>query len=139
APNCNFPQVVHRCLKEDGMFLLHTIKNNSPNIPYMIGFFDKYIFPNGCMPYYIDIVKSTEGLQRFIIEDWHNFGTDYAKNLVWKENFDKNWPNIAEKYGEKFYRLWTFYLFSCPGYFTSRKGQLWQIILTKGVESGYRS
>jgi cyclopropane-fatty-acyl-phospholipid synthase len=60
--------------------------------------------------------------------------------MAWFENFEKNWPKIAGKYGERFYRMWKYYLLSCAGAFRARKYQLWQTVLSKtGVPGGYRT
>lgn len=101
--------------------------------------FHKYIFPNGCLPYYKDIADAIEG--HFILEDWHSFGPDYCKTLLaWRDNFIRNWPKIEHKYGPRFYRMWTYYLQMSAGAFKSRKVQLWQIALTKnGLIEGYRA
>jgi len=75
------------------------------------------------------------------MEDWHNFGTDYDKTLMaWYNNFKNTWPEIQDKYGEKFFRMWEFYLLACAATFRARKNQLWQIVLSKkGIRGGYTS
>lgn len=137
-------QMANRCLKErlpdgrQGLFLLHTIGNNVSTAigdPWMC----KYIFPGGMLPSVAQIGKAIENL--FVMEDWHSFGTDYDKTLmVWFANFDANWPKLRDKYGDKFYRMWKYYLLSCAGSFRARHMQLWQIVLSKdGVRGGYIS
>jgi cyclopropane-fatty-acyl-phospholipid synthase len=67
---------------------------------------------------------------RFLIEDWHGFGSDYDRTLMaWWRNFDAAWPRLEDRYGPRFYRMWRYYLLSCAGFFRSRQGQLWQIVL----------
>jgi cyclopropane-fatty-acyl-phospholipid synthase len=47
---------------------------------------------------------------------------------------------LRSSYGDTFYRMWKYYLHSCAGFFRSRQGQLWQIVLTKRARRGtYRS
>lgn len=133
-----YMEVAHRLLKDDGMFLLHTIGGNTSQTgtdPWI----DKYIFPNSMLPSVAQIGKSIEGL--FVMEDWHNFGADYDRTLMaWFENFDRRWPELAAKYGDRFYRMWRYYLQTCAGTFRSRHNQLWQVVLSKsGVPGGYRS
>ena len=41
---------------------------------------NKYIFPNGCLPAISHIAEASES--RFVMEDWHNFGSDYDKTLM---------------------------------------------------------
>jgi len=134
----DFFAVVERVLKDEGLFLLHTIGNYlTPR--KLDPWVDKYVFPNGRLPSAAEIAGSVEG--RFLIEDWHNFGVDYDRTLMaWWENFERGWPELADKYGERFHRMWRYYLLSCAGYFRSRQGQLWQVVLGKRARAGvYRS
>ena len=132
-----FMKVVHRCLKPDGLSLLHTIAGNS-STNSTDPWFDKYIFPNSMLPSAKQITAAAEKL--FVVEDWHSFGQDYDKTLmVWYDNFTKNWSRLKEAYDERFYRMWTYYLLSCAGSFRSRRNQLWQFVFSKnGIKGGYR-
>lgn len=132
-----FMEVVHRCLKDDGLFLLHTIGGNR-SVHSTDPWIGRYIFPNSMLPSVAQIGRAVEGL--FVMEDWHNFSTDYEKTLLaWWANFDAAWSVLRAKYGEKFYRMWRFYLLSCAGTFRARSNQLWQIVLSKhGVPGGYQ-
>ncbi len=141
----NYPEyfnVVNRCLKEDGIFLLHVIGRNHVNYPFGSDpWMQKHLFPNIYSPDPEQIIKATKGL--FIIEDWHNFGPDFAKTLLaWRENFVKGWPQLEDKkkYDERFYRMWMFYLSSSIGLVRSRRVQLWQIVFSKdGLKREYRA
>jgi len=133
-----YMKVVARCLKDDGLFLLHTIGGNL-SVRYTDPWIEKYIFANSMLPSIAQIAKACEGI--FVMEDWHSFGDYYDKTLMaWFSNFEKNWDTIKENYSERFFRMWTFYLLSCAGTFRARKNQLWQIVLSKnGVPGGYTS
>ncbi len=133
-----YMQIVNRCLKDDGLFLLHTIGSNvsgTSTEPWL----DKYIFPGSMLPSIKQIGQAIEGL--FVMEDWQNFGADYDKTLVaWHNNFVSNWNALKDKYDEKFFRMWKYYLLMCAGSFRSRKNQLWQIVLSKkGIPGVYNS
>jgi len=134
-----FFEVCRRCLKDEGILLLHTIGVSHKNIPGYDQFNHKYIFPNGYVPYYLEICKALEGI--WIIEDWHNFGFDYYKTLVaWEKNFDKNWPDLKDSYEPKFHIIWKTYLQAAQAFFLTRSFQLWQIVLSKdGLKNGYLS
>lgn len=133
-----YMKVARRCLKDEGLFLLHTIGNNKTVIS-VDPWIDKYIFPGGMLPSIKQIAKATEG--KFVMEDWHNFGADYDKTLMcWFENFSKNWETIKNNYDDRFFRMWKYYLLSCAGAFRARGNQLWQVVLSKnGVPGGYIS
>jgi len=132
-----FMKVVHRCLKADGLFLLHTIAGNT-SVNSTDSWTNKYVFPNSMQPSAKQITSATEGL--FVLEDWHSFGQYYDKTLMgWHNNFIKNWTKLKDVYDERFYRMWTYYLLSCAGSFRSRKNQVWQIVFSKkGIKGGYR-
>ncbi|VAW32895.1 Cyclopropane-fatty-acyl-phospholipid synthase [hydrothermal vent metagenome] len=133
-----YMKVVHKLLKDDGLFLLHTIGGNK-SVHATDPWINKYIFPNSMLPSIKQIGESIEKI--FVMEDWHNFGTDYDKTLMaWFENFENSWQHLSEKYDERFYRMWKYYLLSCAGLFRAREAQLWQIVLSKkGVRGGYSS
>ncbi|WP_203141530.1 cyclopropane fatty acyl phospholipid synthase [Marinobacter mangrovi] len=125
-----FMEVAHRCLKEGGLFLLHTIGKNERK-PYSDPWIDRYIFPNGELPSVGQIGDAADNL--FVVEDLHNFGPDYDRTLMaWYANFEAAWPRFADKLGERFYRMWRYYLMSCAGIFRARDIQLWQWVLSKG-------
>lgn len=132
-----FFEVARRVLPDDGLLLLHTIGKNlsrDPTDPWI----DRYIFPNGDIPSLSQITGASEDL--FIIEDVHNFGADYDRTLkAWHARFEAAWPQFAERYGERFRRMWRYYLLACAGTFRARTTQLWQIVMSpKGVPGGYR-
>lgn len=132
-------EIVEKNLKDDGLFLLHTI-GEVRSVKSTDAWTHKYIFPNGMLPSLAQLTKAAEGL--FVIEDVHNFGADYDKTLLaWFENFDRNWHKLKDKYSDRFYRMWKYFLLSSAGAFRARnKNQLWQIVLSKkGVPGGYKS
>ena len=131
-------EVARRCLKDGGLFLLHTIGDNVSRLtsdPWI----NTYIFPGGVIPSLAQIGKASEGL--FVMEDWHNFGPYYDTTLMaWFKNFDAAWPKLRETYGDRFYRMWKYYLLTCAGAFRARETHLWQIVLSpNGVPGGYTS
>lgn len=133
-----FMQVVQDRLLDDGLCLLHTIGATKPN-KKPDAWSDKYIFPGGVVPTISQMGAAMEGI--LMVEDWHNMGVDYAKTLLaWHANFEAAWPNLEPKYGDRFYRMWRYYLLSMSGAFRARSNQVWQIVLAKeGILGGYTS
>ncbi len=132
-----FMRTVRDSLEDDGLFLLHTIGRNEAGTmgdPWT----ERYIFPNSMVPSAQQISAAFEGM--FVLEDWHNFGTDYDRTLMqWFRNFQDNWETLKESYDERFYRMWTYFLLSSAGSFRARSNQLWQLVLSpSGVPGGYR-
>lgn len=129
---------VHDVLKDDGLFLLHTIGSRF-TVTTSDPWFDKYIFPNGVLPSVENIRAATNHL--FQLEDWHNFGPDYDKTLLaWYDRFVAAWPTLKDAYSDRFYRMWEYYLLSVAGSFRARNTHLWQMVFSKrGIMPEYRS
>jgi len=124
-----YMEVVNRCLKDDGLFLLHTIGSNT-SVCSVDPWLAKYIFPNSMLPSARQIAEAAEGI--FIIEDWHSFGSHYDPTLMaWHQNFTDNWHCIQDAYDQRFKRMWVYYLLSCAGSFRARRNQVWQIVFSK--------
>ncbi len=132
-----YMEIAKRSLKEDGLFLLHTIGKNTPGP--IDKWMDKYIFPNAVLPTMEQILKASRG--KFVLKDLHNFGPDYDKTLMaWNENFQKSWSKIKKDYSQEFKRMWEYYLLSCAGSFRAGKNQLWQLVFSKeGEQMEYQS
>lgn len=122
-----FFEVARRVLRPGGFFYLSTIGANRSarsTDPWI----DKYIFPNSHLPSAAQITAAMEGL--FVIEDWQNWAYDYDRTIVaWFQNFQKHWSNLEPRYGQRFYRMWKYYLMVAAACFRSRKNQVWQILL----------
>lgn len=129
-------ELQERCLKPDGLLLMHTIGRNTAakvTDPWV----SKYIFPGGILPCLKQLMEAVEGL--FVLEDLHNIGADYDPTLLaWHENYQKHLSGRGEQLGERFDRMWTYYLLSCAGAFRARSLQLWQLVFSKkGLLDGY--
>ncbi|MCJ7716576.1 MAG: cyclopropane fatty acyl phospholipid synthase [Anaerolineales bacterium] len=124
-----YMEVVDRTLKPGGIGFFHTIGTNVSDVginPWT----EKYIFPNSMLPSMAQLAAAMEGL--FVVEDWHNFGPDYDPTLLaWCDNFERTWPTLLDRYDERFYRMWRYYLLGSAGGFRSRYNQLWQVVFTR--------
>ncbi len=132
-----FFEIVDRCLNDDGLFLLDTIgaKRSSVKIDPWV---EKYIFPNSIVPSIKLIGSAIEDL--FVMEDWHNFRTDYDKTLLaWYKNINDKWYELPA-YDETFQRMWNYYLMASAGGFRAGNSQLWQIVFSKrGMKHRYEA
>jgi cyclopropane-fatty-acyl-phospholipid synthase len=124
-----YMEVVDRCLAPGGVSLIHTIgspTSEGTSDPWT----QKYIFPNGQLPSVAHLARAMEGL--FIFEDLHTFGEHYDPTLLaWHRNFVAAWPDLRAKYGDRFYRLWTYYLLVSAAAFRARYINLFQIVMTR--------
>lgn len=131
-------EVVRRCLRGRGLFLLHSIGRDDSAVstdPWIA----RYIFPNSMLPSPAQVASALEG--QFVIEDWHNFGADYDLTLqAWRRNVEAAWARLGAGYNERFRRMWRYYLGLSMAVFRCRRAQLWQLVLSpKGVAGGYVS
>jgi cyclopropane-fatty-acyl-phospholipid synthase len=127
-----FMCVARRCLAEDGLFLLHTIgtRDSFPNLTRSeLDWVERNIFPGAVMQSMKQIGAALDGV--FVTEDLENFGADYAPTLMaWHANFEEAWSILAPRYGERFRRMWRYYLLTCAGAFRARAYQVWQLALS---------
>ena len=127
--HASYFRTAHRLLKAEGLFLLHTIGLDMA-VAHTDPWIDKHIFPGGKLPAAHEVAGAFEPW--FVLEDWHNFGPDYDLTLMaWHQRFEEAWPELQPRYGERFGRMWRYYLLMCAGFFRSRQGQLWQLMLTR--------
>jgi cyclopropane-fatty-acyl-phospholipid synthase len=133
----NLMRIVCQSLEDHGLFLIQAISasvsHRQPD-PWIA----RYIFPNSMLPSAAYLTKAAEGF--FVLEDIQNFGADYDPTLMaWDKNFRASWPRFRDQYGERFYRMWRFYLLSCAGAFRARGLQLFHFVFSRnGVANGYR-
>lgn len=130
--------IVKDLLADDGIAMVQTI-GSARTAVCGDAWSTKYIFPNGMVPSGKQLTEATEG--KLLMEDWHNYGPDYAKTLMaWLENFRAHWDDWEDEFDDEFKRMWEYYLQSFAGAFRSRELQLWNIIYSKkgGVDE-YRS
>jgi cyclopropane-fatty-acyl-phospholipid synthase len=124
-----YMSTVFKNLNDDGLFLLHTIGTTCVESG-TDAWVSKYIFPNSILPTAKEIPDACAG--KFVIEDWHNLGYDYVKTLrAWYKNFTAHWNSLKKNYDERFFRMWTYYLFLFMGSFQARHLQIWQVVLSK--------
>jgi cyclopropane-fatty-acyl-phospholipid synthase len=124
-----FSQVSH-LLAPGGIALLHTIgRQSSPGgtNPWI----RKYIFPGGYIPALSEVSDAIErtGL---VTSDVEVLRLHYADTLAaWQERFQRRRREVVERMGERFYRMWEFYLASCEASFRWRDLVVFQFQLAK--------
>jgi len=104
-----FFDVVKQSLTDDGVALLHTIASKLP--PTAVNpWIRRYVFPGGYIPSLSDIAPAVEraGLVTTDVEVLRNH---YALTLeAWNRRFQRVRDRFAESKGERFCRMWEFYL-----------------------------
>jgi cyclopropane-fatty-acyl-phospholipid synthase len=58
--------------------------------------------------------------------------------MAWSDNFERGWPGLAERYGERFHRMWHYWLTASAASFRARHTHVWQVVMsTDGLPGGY--
>ena len=133
-----FFKSINKLLKEDGIFLLHTIgvvdKPTPPN-----KFINKYIFPGGVCPSFSQIIEPIEktGL---IVADTETLIRHYDKTLEnWLKRFLDKKDLIKDLFDERFVKMWEFYLASCAAAFRYRDLVVFQLQIVKNFQTAHRT
>jgi cyclopropane-fatty-acyl-phospholipid synthase len=123
-----YMELASRCLAPKGVAFIHSIAGNRPRTQ-IDPFFQKYIFPNAVLPSVSGLITAMDDL--FVVEDVHNIGPHYDRTLMaWHERFEAAWPRLRARYGERFRRMWNYYLLGCAALFRIRYLQLVHIVMT---------
>lgn len=122
-------EIVHRLLRDNGLFYLATIgasREPHEDDPWI----QKSIFPNSHIPSWDEITRSVKGL--FVVESRENWASDYERTVqAWLHNFEQNWEQLrARQDGERFRRMWRYYLSAAAATFRSNNSAAWQLVLS---------
>jgi len=103
---------VRQLLKEDGVALIHTIGHSGPpdnTNPWIRA----HIFPGGSIPALSEICRAAEQAH-CMITDIEVLRLHYMRTLhCWYERFQQHREEIQAMMGERFCRMWEFYLAIC--------------------------
>ena len=124
-----FFRQLQQMLKPDGVVLLHTI--GSGKITSSNPWIDRYIFPSGYIPALSQVSQAIErtGLMTTDVEVWR---LHYAHTLAeWYRRFQSHRARVVERMGERFTRMWEFYLASCEAGFRFWGLVIFQVQLAK--------
>jgi cyclopropane-fatty-acyl-phospholipid synthase len=117
-----------RCLVPGGIAFIHTISGAKAR-NQIDPWFEKHIFPNAVIPTLGQLATSMEEI--LVPEDVQNIGPHYDRTLMaWWEKFEAAWPRLRERYGDRFYRMWKYYLLTSAAEFRARQHNLIQIVAT---------
>ncbi len=129
-----FFKKISEILKDDGVALLHTIGSvNAPRNPQP--WITKYIFPGGYTPSLSEVAVPIEK-SGLILSDLEVLRMHYAHTLRhWKDRFIKNKEKVLKMFDERFFRMFEFYLSSCEMAFKHGDQVVYQIQLTKRLNT----
>lgn len=117
-----------RMLKSDGIALVHAIgcwNGRSGHNPWL----DRYIFPGGYIPALSEVIEALEhsGLK---LLDTEILRLHYAFTLAhWSERFQTQRDTAMAMLGERFCRMWEFYLAACEAAFRTGELMVFQLLI----------
>jgi cyclopropane-fatty-acyl-phospholipid synthase len=121
-------------LNDRGVALIHTIGRSlgpAPTNAWLL----KYIFPGGYIPALSELTPAIEAAGLFIT-DIETLRLHYAETIqIWSENFAAHREQARGLYGERFCRMWEFYLAGAESAFREEKEVVFQIQLAKKVDT----
>lgn len=129
-----FFEAIARLLADDGVAVVHSIGLNrvsGRSQPWI----DKYIFPGAYIPALSEVLPAVEraGL---LVTDIEILRLHYAETLkAWRTRFTAQRDSIAAERGERFCRIWEFYLCLSEIGFRYRGCMVFQLQLAKRVDS----
>ena len=126
-------KVVDRCLREEGMGLIHTIGRNRPGL--MNSWIEKRIFPGAYPPSLKEMMDIFEPNHLSVL-DVENIRLHYAKTLAhWLERFNANEDKIKDMFDDSFVRAWRLYLAGSLSAFTAAHLQLFQVVFARELNN----
>ena len=130
----SFFEKISNLLNSKGVAILHTIGSvDAPRDPQP--WITKYIFPGGYTPSMSQIAGPIEK-SGLIISDLEVLKIHYAHTLRhWKERFVQNREKVLGMFDEQFFRMYEFYLTSCEAAFKFGDQVVYQIQLSKELDT----
>jgi cyclopropane-fatty-acyl-phospholipid synthase len=123
-------RVIDRTLAPDGRGLLHSIGRNRP---IEFGpFVARRIFPGAYPPTLREMVGLLEPADLSVL-DVENLRLHYARTLEhWLARFEAHRDDVAQRFGERFVRMWRLYLAGSVAGFRTGTLQLFQVLFARG-------
>ena len=135
-----FFSTCQRLLKQNGALLLQTITMNERHFKAYLRQSDwikKYIFPGAELASIAEMVRSTARCSHLQMTHLEDIGLEYAETLKeWRRRFLLKREDVrALGFGDRFLRMWEFYLAYCEGAFRERYIGDVQVLFTNPASS----
>ncbi|MCK9530630.1 MAG: cyclopropane-fatty-acyl-phospholipid synthase family protein [Gammaproteobacteria bacterium] len=129
-----FFQQIGDLLHPNGVALVHTIGQfRTPSSSN--AWIRRHIFPGGCIPA-LGELSHAAGHAVLTTTDVEVWRLHYAYTLAaWMERFKQHRQEVEERLGERFFRMWEFYLASCEAAFRWRELAVFQMQLAHRIDA----
>jgi cyclopropane-fatty-acyl-phospholipid synthase len=121
-------------LRPDGVAVLHTIGSTTPPAPTNAWIL-RHIFPGGYIPSLSELMAAVEPTA-LLATDVEVLRLHYAQTLAhWLTRFRAVRDQVVERMGERFARMWEFYLVSTQMTFRCWDTVVFQVQLAKRLDA----
>ncbi|WP_046863786.1 SAM-dependent methyltransferase [Microvirga massiliensis] len=121
---------VQRLLEPDGFAMIHAIGRMTPP-GSTAPFIRKYIFPGGYAPALSEVFASTERVGLWVA-DCEILRLHYYWTIKhWRERFEVRRAEVVRQMGERFARMWEFYLAAVELGFLNGSNMVFQLLLAE--------
>jgi cyclopropane-fatty-acyl-phospholipid synthase len=129
-----FFKKLNALMPDHGIAVIHSIGHMSP--PGMASaWLRKYIFPGAYSPALSEVFEVVERNSLWVT-DLEFLRVHYAMTLAhWVERFEKNRDKVVELHGERFARMWEFYLISCEMMFRTGSQLVFHMQLSRSRDA----
>ncbi len=122
--------VISRCLRPDGLGLIHSIGRNRP--APMHPWIERRIFPGAYPPSLWEMGRIFEPYS-FSVLEVENLRLHYARTLDhWRAGFEQSADRVASMFDDRFVRMWRLYLAGSATAFRMGQLQLFQVLFAPG-------
>jgi cyclopropane-fatty-acyl-phospholipid synthase len=129
-----FFKKLNALMPDHGIAVIHSIGHMSP--PGMASaWLRKYIFPGAYSPALSEVFEVVERNSLWVT-DLEFLRVHYAMTLAhWVERFEKNRDKVVALHGERFARMWEFYLISCEMMFRTGSQLVFHMQLSRSRDA----
>jgi cyclopropane-fatty-acyl-phospholipid synthase len=125
-----------RLLEPNGLMLLQSITISEAEFERAkreVDFIQRYVFPGGCLPSVSAMMAAVGRASDLRVVKLEDIGLHYATTLRhWRQRFNAQLPAVRQLgFGDRFTRLWNFYLSYCEGGFEERAIGTLQVLFEK--------
>jgi cyclopropane-fatty-acyl-phospholipid synthase len=125
---------IQECLRPNGLALVHSIGQNAPHP--LNPWIERRIFPGASAPSFGQISSGVLEPAGFSLLDAENLRLHYAETLRhWLARFEDNVQVVVRQFGERFVRIWRFYLSGSIAAFEAGSLQLFQLLFAHGLSN----
>lgn len=125
---------IYDLMADDGVAVVHCIGRSDQPAPTN-AFISKYIFPGGYIPSLSEVMPAVEA-SGLVTSDVEILRLHYAETLRhWRERLVANKVKVCARNGQRFYRMWEFYLAGSEAAFRFQDFMVFQLQLAKKIST----